>query len=188
MYADNTLTPREAIRLCALGTLASGPMGYDALVFAVRHFISRITGPSLELMGESIELLKFESLIEENAGGDGAPELSMTDQGRAVFLTLMRANLRAASGDINDLVMALKIRFIGKLPAKDQLGQAEILIEASESELARIEDLRDHHKADSPRLAEWLEIEVAMLADRLDWLMHLRAQITEEGDSSRHSA
>ncbi|PPR62807.1 MAG: hypothetical protein CFH04_00858, partial [Alphaproteobacteria bacterium MarineAlpha3_Bin3] len=23
MYADNTLTPKEAVRLCALGTLAS---------------------------------------------------------------------------------------------------------------------------------------------------------------------
>ena len=70
MYSDSTLTPREAIRLCALGTLAgrsqatSSPMTYDELASAVRHFVSRITGPSLDLMGESIELLRFEGLAE----------------------------------------------------------------------------------------------------------------------------
>ncbi|HIE19586.1 MAG TPA: hypothetical protein EYP72_00955, partial [Rhodospirillales bacterium] len=35
MYADNTLTPKEAVRLCALGTLASGPVRYSALVNAI---------------------------------------------------------------------------------------------------------------------------------------------------------
>ena len=34
------------------------------LANAVRHFISRILGPSLELMGTSIELLKYEGLAE----------------------------------------------------------------------------------------------------------------------------
>ena len=67
MYADNSLTPRETIRLCALGTLAQqtpdNEMMYDDLVFAVRHFISRISGPSLDLMGESIELLRYEGLV-----------------------------------------------------------------------------------------------------------------------------
>ena len=60
MFADNTLTPREAIRLCALGSLADGPLHYDDLAAAVRHFVSRIAGPSLELMSESIELLRYE--------------------------------------------------------------------------------------------------------------------------------
>ncbi|MBT5428342.1 MAG: hypothetical protein HOK89_00350, partial [Rhodospirillaceae bacterium] len=31
MFADNTLTPKEAVRLCALGTLALGPTRYGAL-------------------------------------------------------------------------------------------------------------------------------------------------------------
>ncbi|MBL6864230.1 MAG: hypothetical protein ISQ90_05520, partial [Rhodospirillales bacterium] len=72
MYSDNTLTPRESIRLCALGILAGrkldglNKMTYDELVESVRHFVSRVTGPSLDLMGDSIELLKFEGLIEEN--------------------------------------------------------------------------------------------------------------------------
>ncbi len=63
MYADNTLTPKEAIRLCALGTLAGGPLRY-------RHWpIPSASswphaGPSLDLMGTSVELLKYEGLIE----------------------------------------------------------------------------------------------------------------------------
>ena len=74
MYADNSLTPRETIRLCALGTLAQQPRGktmtYDDLVSSVRHFVSRITGPSLDLMGESIELLRYEGFIKILDRGD----------------------------------------------------------------------------------------------------------------------
>ena len=92
MYDDNSLTPREAIRLCALGTLAQQTTGqeilYDDLVFAVRHFISRITGPSLDLMGESIELLRYEGLIKildtENTSN---PHIIITNDGRAVLKT-----------------------------------------------------------------------------------------------------
>ena len=69
MYADNTLTPKEAVRLCALGTLASGPVRYSALATSIRHFISHITGPSLEVMGTSLELLKYEGLVTAVDGG-----------------------------------------------------------------------------------------------------------------------
>jgi hypothetical protein len=186
MYADNTLTPREAIRLCALGTLAAKPMAYDDVVFAVRHFVSRVTGPSLDLMGESVELLKFESLVEETEIG-GEILLQITDQGRGVLGTLMRTNLRAGSGDINDLVMALKIKFLEFLPEDDQQAQAEILIETCESELARLDDLRSHHEEASLHLAEWLDIEIQMLSHRLDWLMALRAEIADK-DGSRKLA
>ncbi|MFP6732305.1 MAG: hypothetical protein VB959_00510 [Rhodospirillales bacterium] len=186
MYADNTLTPREAIRLCALGTLASEPMAYDDVVFAVRHFVSRVTGPSLDLMGESVELLKFESLLEETVL-EGETLLQITDQGRDVLGTLMRTNLRAGSGDINELVMALKIKFLKFLPDGDQQTQVEILIETCESELARLDDLRAHHEEVSSHLAQWLEIEIQMLAHRLDWLMALRTELSGK-DGSRKSA
>ena len=186
MYADNTLTPREAIRLCALGTLAAKPMAYDDVVFAVRHFVSRVTGPSLDLMGESVELLKFESLVEETEN-NGETLLQITDQGRDVLGTLMRTNLRAGSGDINDLVMALKIKFLEFLPEGDQRAQAEILIETCESELARLDDLRAHHEEASRHLAEWLDIEIQMLEHRLNWLNALRSEISDK-DGSRKSA
>ncbi len=186
MYTDNTLTPREAIRLCALGTLASDPMPYDDLVFAVRHFVSRITGPSLELMGESIELLKFESLIEEK-GGDSETILQITDQGRQDLQNLLRTNLRAGSGDINDLIMALKIKFLSILPTVEQVAQAEILIETCESELARLDDLRAHQEHASSHLAEWLDIEIQMLSGRLDWLIALKSELSDK-DGSRKLA
>ena len=64
MFADNTLTPKETVRLCALGTLALGATRYSVLANSIRHFISRITGPSLDVMGISIELLKHEGLVE----------------------------------------------------------------------------------------------------------------------------
>ena len=31
MFTDNTLTPKEAVRLCALGILADGPSSYASL-------------------------------------------------------------------------------------------------------------------------------------------------------------
>ncbi|HYN38325.1 MAG TPA: hypothetical protein VES39_03645, partial [Rhodospirillales bacterium] len=70
MYADQTLTPKEAIRLCALGTLALAPMRYGELAVSIRHFISRVIGPTPEIMGHSLELLKYEGLVETVEGSD----------------------------------------------------------------------------------------------------------------------
>jgi len=168
MYADNTLTPREAIRLCALGLLVAGPKPYDDVVFAVRHFVSRMTGPSLDLMGESIELLRFEGLVE---GDDGKP-LAITEDGRTVLNELLRANVRAGFGAMNDLVFALKIRFLHLLPAAERREQAETMIEACESELARIEDVTAD---ESGYLTEWLAIEADRLNARIAYLKHMLA-------------
>src|SRR3546814_5579489 len=63
MYRDNSLVPKEAIRLAALGLLAERDRPYGDLAREVREFAARIVGPSLELLGNSIELLRFEGLI-----------------------------------------------------------------------------------------------------------------------------
>ena len=170
MYADHTLTPREAIRLCALGLLAGGPQPYDDVVFAVRHFVSRMTGPSLELMGESIELLKYEGLVESAGAEDGS--LSISLRGREVLGELLRANVRAGSGAMNDLVFALKMRFLHLLSAEEQRAQVELMIEACESELARIEDVSSD---ESGHLAGWLAIEAQRLDARIEYLKHVLA-------------
>ncbi len=186
MYADNTLTPREAVRLCALGTLAGSsatsgaPMTYDDLVHAVRHFVSRITGPSLELMGESIELLRYEGLVEAGENSDDAnPTLVTTDSGNEVLDTLLRANIRAGSSDLNELVIALKFRFLHQLPHDEQLNQIDLMLEVCESELARFEDLRRHHEGDPGHLTGWLDHDISRLETRLDWLSEFKSKLED---------
>ena len=61
--------------MAALGALIERARSYDDIANEVRSFISRIVGPSLELMGTSIELLKLEGLIEtvnDNDKGDAS--------------------------------------------------------------------------------------------------------------------
>ena len=81
MYADHTLTPKEAIRLCALGSLALGSMRYADLAISIRHFISRVIGPTPEIMGHSLELLKYEGLVETVEGSGEVALLRSTDVG-----------------------------------------------------------------------------------------------------------
>jgi hypothetical protein len=110
--------------------------------------------------------LRYEGLI---AGDDGKP-LAITDEGRAVLNELLRANVRAGSGAMNDLVIALKIRFLHLLPPREQREQAELVIEACESELARIEDVTVD---ESGYLGDWLAIETDRLNARIGYLRHM---------------
>ncbi len=115
MYRDKTLIPTEAVRLCALGILADGPTRYADLAREVRHFAGRIVGPSLDILGPSLELLRYEGLAEtENeVEGDGAEALlSITEAGRTELKTLLTSNVRAPIDDVNKLVVALKFRFL----------------------------------------------------------------------------
>jgi DNA-binding PadR family transcriptional regulator len=172
MYADNTLTPKEAVRLCALGTLASGPMAYPALADAIRHFVDRVLGPSLEVMGASVELLKYEGLIESTG-----ERLAITGAGREELRQLLTANVRSAATDLNKLVFALKFRFLHLLGEDDRRAQADILVEAAENELARLDDLRQHHAGDEGFLIPWLDHDIQLLESRLSWLKDFRVAL-----------
>ncbi len=176
MFADNTLTPKEAIRLCALGNLALEPMAYGALATSIRHFVSRVIGPTTEIMGHSIELLKYEGLVEAAGGGEDAL-LSITDTGREELRLLLMANLRESSNELNKLVMALKFRFLHLLDVKDQRTQADLLVEVCERELARLEDLRQHHAGDAGYLIPWLDHDLSLLEAHLDWLTEQRDRL-----------
>ena len=180
MYADNSLTPREAIRLCALGTLAhdtsSGTesLRYDDLVFAVRHFVSRITGPSLDLMGESIELLRYEGLVESDDAESANPSLKLTETGWVTLQTLLKANLRGGNSELNELIIALKFRFLHLLLHEDQRAQADQFIDMCDTELARLTDLLAHHVSEGGHLIEWLKHDIQRLEARLSWLTVFR--------------
>ena len=180
MFADNTLTPKEAVRLCALGTLALGPTRYSALANSIRHFISRITGPSIDVMGVSIELLKYEGLVEahDGSGMEDDAELVITEDGRAELKILLTANVRPAATEISKLVVALKFRFLHLLNEAERAVQAELLIEVTDNELARLDDLRQYHLHDEGYLVGWLDHDISLLESRLTWLENFQKSLT----------
>ncbi len=171
MYRDNTLIPTEAVRLCALGILMLGRRRYAELAGEVRHFVGRVVGPSLELLGTSIELLRFEGLVRPAAGGDGEADaaLEITDDGRRAFRALMCSGVRAPSTDVGKLVIALKMRFLHLLDDAARREQFEMMTEMCENELARLIDLRRHHADDEGALVARLDHDIAQLEARLAW-------------------
>jgi len=178
VFADNTLTPKEAIRLCALGILATGPETYAALASGIRHFVSRVVGPSPEVMGHSIELLRYEGLAEAVDGAGDQATLRITPAGRDAMRELLTANVRASATELTKLIVALKFRFLHLLEPADRQAQAELLIETTERELARLEDLRQHHATEGGYLVAWLDHDIELLDRRLHWLTGLRERLT----------
>ena len=79
MYRDNSLIPSETVRLAALGILSECQHSYGDLASEVRHLGARLVGPSLDLLGPSIELLKVEDLAAVTDDG----LLAITEKGRA---------------------------------------------------------------------------------------------------------
>lgn len=175
MFADNTLTPKEAMRLCALGTIAPRPMRYSELAGSVRHFISRVAGPQIELMGTSVELLRYEGLVEavDGAGMDDDALLAITAAGRRELHTLLTARIRPGT-DLSKLIVALKMRFLDLLEPAEQRGQIDLLIDSVESELARFDDLRGGAEG---HLVDWLDHEIDALERRLSWLEALHGRL-----------
>ena len=178
MYADNTLTPKEAARLCALGTLADGPRTYEDLAGSVRHFLDRVQGPILDVMGSSIELLKYEGLVNFQSGKGEQAVLAISEAGRAELETLLIADVRPGATDLNKLIVSLKFRFLHLLDCDDQYSQVDILIDTAESELIRLIDLRDHHDQDKGHLVQWIDMEIEVLKRRIDWLFAFKDQMT----------
>ena len=169
MLRDNTLIPTEAIRLAALGMLTQGPRSYAELAAEVRYFISRVMGPSLELLGTSIELLKYEGFVGARGESADAP-LELTADGRAELIRLLGSNVRPLANDLNKLVMGLKIRFLHLLPDGEQAAQFDLMAEAYEGEIARLSDLRACDAGDGGHLGAWLDHEIAFAEARLAWL------------------
>ena len=170
MYADHTLTPKEAVRLCALGSLALQPMRYGDLAISIRHFISRVIGPTPEIMGHSIELLKYEGLVEGIEGSGETEVLRITPEGEAEMRSLLTANLRPSNTELNTLITALKFRFLHLLAPDDQATQADLLVAAVEREIARLDDLRAHTNSHAGFLPDWLDHHLTELEARRAWL------------------
>jgi DNA-binding PadR family transcriptional regulator len=177
MYRDNTLAPTEAIRLAALGTLATAQRSYADLAAEVRHFVSHMVGPSLELIGPPLEILKLEGLIADTAAGAGHERLlAITPAGHDELRRLLRANVRAPLNDVSKLIIALKVRFLHLLDERDRFLQTQVLIEMLETERARLAALRRDAGGDDSLFAGWLDLEIAQTEARLSWFEQLAAR------------
>ena len=178
MYRDNTLIPTEATRLAALGMLAERPRRYGDLAKEVRQFASRITGPSLDILGTSIELLRYEGLVEpvDGSGMHDNALLRITEAGRTALKELLCSNVRTPVDGINRLIVALKMRHLHRLDAEARRDQIDVLIEMSETELARLRDLRADDGGEG-YLRAWLDHDIGQVEARLGWFKGFRERV-----------
>ena len=170
MFRDRSLIPAEAIRLMALGLLAEGLRAYGELASEIRYFTSNFVGPSLDLMGSSIEVLRTQGLIEA-ADGQGMADNAMMrllPAGRAMLDELLRARLGQGQGDINRLGLRLKLRFLALIPEVEQAAQRALISETIESELARLADLRRRSATAPAMFRDWLDRDIVALEAHLD--------------------
>jgi hypothetical protein len=180
-FRDQSLIPTEAVRLTALGELARGESSLGVLSAAVRGFVSRLMGPSLDVLGLSIEQLRYEGLIEPRGKRAGPGQsltadtvLALTDKGREMLIELLRSPVRAPMTDLSKMVVALKMRFLDLLEPADRAAQLEQLVEMSQTEIARLTDLST--RGYEGMLADWLARDIAEAERWRDWY---RARLDE---------
>jgi len=180
MYPDKTLTPKEATRLCMLGTLAAGDVTYADIARSVRIFTGALLGPSLDVLASAIELLRLEGLVvfseAESEDREKTP-LHMTASGRHELVSLLKAPIRENGGEYNRLVVALKVRFLHVLEPKDRQEQIEMLLDAADAELGRLDTLDSVHGGESDLFKAWLSQERATVEARSAWLEAIQATL-----------
>ena len=173
-FRDHSLIPAEAVRLTALGELARAETSLGVLSASVRGFVSRLMGPSLDVLGLSIEQLRYEGLIEPVGRRAGPGQsltadtvLALTAKGREALVDLLRSPVRAPMTDLSKMVVALKLRFLDLLPAEDRAAQLEQLVEMAETEIARLADLA--RRGYEGLLGDWLANDIAEAERWRDW-------------------
>lgn len=176
MTRDTYLIPSDAIRLAALGSLAGRPRTYSQLAEEIRQFSSRIVGPSLDLMGSSLELLDVEGLIGREPGGEEAV-LHITESGRTELRRLLVAPLKGPIGEIGKLFITLKMRFLHLLAPAEQRAELDLLAQAAAAEVERITELRRQFAAEDGHLVQWLDFDRSESEARLAWFRNLRERL-----------
>jgi len=144
---------------------------YDDIANEVRSFISRIVGPSLELMGTSIELLKLEGLIEtvNDNDEDDASLLQLSPSGLQELKEYLRSNLKSGGSELNKLVIALKLRFIDILDDDEKRDQLLAIRDMYYNEKRRLEDLKNQTTWLTGFLLESLELDLFVVNKRIEW-------------------
>ena len=171
MYRDRSLQPGETVKLIALGLLIEAPRTYADLANDIRYFTARIVGPSLDLLGSSLEILRLEGWIAPKENKDNTSPISLTDSGYEQFLSLMNAPLRIPLNDSNRLALLTKLRFLPYLPEETRLDQIDLIEELVEKEQAWNAELaRDFPQT---ALGAWVEMESRDLSAKRAWLQAL---------------
>ena len=169
MQRDRALIPVEGLRLAALGILSrQGPMAYARLATMVRLFATSYGASPVDVMSSSIELLRFEGLIEigEHEEDAGSAPVALTARGRVELERLMIAPVKVA-GAYAKLLVALKIRFFHLLGDEEKKLLAEVLGDALRGERARLVNLRRHMEGEDAGFLAWLDRDLARVADEL---------------------
>ena len=170
MLRDASLIPRDAIRMAALGALLGRDRPYSDIAREVRQFTARIVGPSLELLGSSIELLRLEGLLETTTRhAQDEPVLRLTDAGLAALRDYLGADINPEASGHQRVLIALKLRFIDVLDAEEQLEQLRTLERINEAELVRLDDLLTRTEWHGGLLGDWLLSERDMAGRRAQW-------------------
>ncbi|WP_343564907.1 hypothetical protein [Kiloniella sp. b19] len=168
MYRDNTLVPSEAMRLLALGFLKEGHLDYATLAEKTRQFTLRIVGPSLDLIGTPLEVLKIEGLVESNPAFAAQESLVLTSRGSGEFERLIASSLRAPLNDMSKLVLSIKMRFLHLAAPKTRLEQYLLLVDIYDRQLERLQALKVQEKDQSAEDFEaWLDIEITQTQELL---------------------
>ncbi len=177
MYQDKVLIPAEAIKLAALGALMGNPQTYAELAQDIRHVVSRVVGPNLDLLGSSLEILRLEGLIapaDKGAVVTDQTSLVITTEGQNSFYLLMASALRVPMDETGRLVYFLKLRFLDYLEGDDLLDQLELIKEFHQGELARLKDLHATHG--QGMIGPSLSMDIEQQEKRILWLEEAEAK------------
>jgi hypothetical protein len=92
---------------------------------------------------------------------------------------LMTTRMRGPMGEVNRLIVAFKLHFLGCLPPGEQRQQIDLLVEACDKELVRLADLRAYPPlaAGGRRLLSWLELEISEVEARRAWFAGQKGEI-----------
>lgn len=175
----------SAIRLAALGMLWEGPQRYGDLTATVRQYVTRTLGPTADIMGTPLELLRHQGLIERVAEGAGGDEtLGLTERGRRDLRELMSAPLPGHDPALAGLLVALKLRFLDLLAPERRHELLALIDRHLAGEADRLRNLHAVH-ALAPageaagRMARWLGHEAELVQARVRWIRAERDRLAE---------
>lgn len=165
-----------SLRMAALGLLTQHPgSGYDLLKRFEKSMANVWPATQSQLYGELNRLADNGFIEVAEIGPRGRKVYSVTESGRAELLRWVTNPQDDPPGRSPEL---LRVFLLGELPRRDAAGHVQALVEHAESELARLQALRDGLQFDDSEdsfygnaaLEYGLRFE-AMQADWARWLV-----------------